>query len=311
MLKKLFYFLILSSFLSISVLSVGADDAVYLVSEIKANKGELKVKLSGEKNSRTLKPLQSLKAGDIVSVTKNAYAVLLETASGKAVTVKEGNAPFTVKGAAKQEESSFKNIFAKIGDSLKGKKKEMNYVPLVVRSVRLKKPTIVMPKDTLLLSEKPMFFWTGSSKDEIVIKLKDSSGNMIFQKTVLSRYSLKYPDEISPLKPGTYRWELEIEESPLQKAEFKIPEAETKKMVIEKLKFIDSTKLPKTTKAILKSEILLSENFIEDARVELVKAYINDKEEPTIHLLLGEIYKKIGHNDMALEEFDEAQYLSQ
>lgn len=309
--KKLFYTLFLLIFSVLTAKSAYSDTILYLVSEIKANKGEIKVKLSGGKNFSALKPLQSLKAGDMVSATKNGYTVLLETASGKAVTVREGNSPFTVKGSTKQEDSSFKNLFAKIGDSLKGKKKDLNYVPLVVRSIRLKKPTIVMPKDTLLLNEKPMFVWTGSSRDEIIIKLKDSLGRLVFQKTVLSRYSLKFPDEIQSLKPGSYSWELEIENSPAQKAGFQIPYAGAKEKVYEKLKYIDSTKLSKTTKAILKSELLLSENFIEDARVELVKAYLNDKEEPTIHLLLGEIYKKIGQTDLSLEEFDEAQYLLQ
>ncbi len=41
----------------------------------------------------------------------------------------------------------------------------------------------------------------------------------------------------------------------------------------------------------------------------VVAALAADRDEPTLHLLLGDIYTRTGLTDLAAESFDEANYL--
>jgi Tfp pilus assembly protein PilF len=47
-----------------------------------------------------------------------------------------------------------------------------------------------------------------------------------------------------------------------------------------------------------------------DARRVVVTALAADRDEPTLHLLLGDLYTRTGLTDLAAESFDEAQYLT-
>jgi len=41
----------------------------------------------------------------------------------------------------------------------------------------------------------------------------------------------------------------------------------------------------------------------------VVTALAADRDEPTLHLLLGDLYTRTGLTDLAAESFDEAQFL--
>jgi predicted Zn-dependent protease len=59
----------------------------------------------------------------------------------------------------------------------------------------------------------------------------------------------------------------------------------------------------------LRVGFLAREGLIHDARLSLTAALTKDPDEPTLHLLLGNLYLKAGLPEMAAESFDEAQFL--
>ena len=55
--------------------------------------------------------------------------------------------------------------------------------------------------------------------------------------------------------------------------------------------------------------LLAREGLLHDARRVVVAALDADRDEPTLHLLLGDLYTRTGLGDLAAESFDEAQFL--
>ncbi|HET8576101.1 MAG TPA: hypothetical protein VFO18_03300, partial [Methylomirabilota bacterium] len=81
----------------------------------------------------------------------------------------------------------------------------------------------------------------------------------------------------------------------------------------EAMALITPAALPGSSKsgvALLRAGWLFQEQLYADARRELVTALAADPDEPTLHLLLGQIYDRIGLGDMATREFIEARDLS-
>ena len=79
----------------------------------------------------------------------------------------------------------------------------------------------------------------------------------------------------------------------------------------EKLSALDTTEgLSKNSLSILKASFLISEELYHDARELLIEALNVDPQEPTLHFLLGEIYQNTGLENLAREEFTEADDLA-
>lgn len=107
-----------------------------------------------------------------------------------------------------------------------------------------------------------------------------------------------------------YSWSIE-KKFPPEKARFKILTPEEAKPIQEQLKSLGGASgVPKTTLATLEANFLLSHGFFYEAREILAEAVTADPDEPAIHLLLGETYKKTGLKSLALDEYGEAQFLS-
>jgi len=64
-----------------------------------------------------------------------------------------------------------------------------------------------------------------------------------------------------------------------------------------------------TSKAVMRAALLAREGLLHDARRVVVGALDGDRDEPTLHLLLGDLYTRTGLADLAAESFDEAQFL--
>jgi Tfp pilus assembly protein PilF len=67
--------------------------------------------------------------------------------------------------------------------------------------------------------------------------------------------------------------------------------------------------VPPTSKAVMRAGLLAREGLLHDARRVVVAALDTDRDEPTLHLLLGDLYTRTGLADLAAESFDEAQFL--
>jgi predicted Zn-dependent protease len=62
-----------------------------------------------------------------------------------------------------------------------------------------------------------------------------------------------------------------------------------------------------STIVVLRAGLLIQERLYADARRELVAGLAADPDEPTLHLLLGDVYERIGLVEIAAREFAEAR----
>ena len=67
---------------------------------------------------------------------------------------------------------------------------------------------------------------------------------------------------------------------------------------------------PDSSVAIMRAGYLLRDGLYAEARRELLAAVAKDPDEPTLHLLLGQVYETIGLADLAQREFIDARDLA-
>ena len=96
----------------------------------------------------------------------------------------------------------------------------------------------------------------------------------------------------------------------LQHAGFDVATAEAATRVRLAVDAVELARYPAGTAALLKAAALMRERFFADARRALLQAVAANPEEPTLHLLLGDVYERIGLDNLAAAEYDQAETLS-
>ena len=99
----------------------------------------------------------------------------------------------------------------------------------------------------------------------------------------------------------------------MQQAEFQILSADEAKRVRESLDILVPASLsgyPPSSIALMRAGYVLRDGLYADARRELMTALAKDPDEPTLHLLLGQVYEQVGLGELAQREFIEARDLS-
>ncbi len=302
---------ILSLLVATGAIAASVGEPLAVLTEIRAGQGEVRVKLAAEADWTAPLPLLSLRSGDQIRATQNAAAVLMFMGGQGTITVSAVNSPYTLHPPRVTPYNPTRNLVMNLGRLLMGQKKEPVHVPLVTRRVE-QRPLLVAPRDGTLLGT-PTFEWDGSDRLRYTVRIAGPEG-AIWERGNLPRASLTYPATAPPLRPGVpYRWELEARGSPTQQGQFTIlPEAEAA-VVRNTLASLDSVALPgypRTTVVLLRAAYLFDRGLFTETRAELQAALAADPDEPSLHLMLGRVYERTGLSELALSEFDEAQFLS-
>jgi hypothetical protein len=291
-----------------------AADAVGVLTEIRAERGQVEVKRAGESQWVAAKPLLALRPGDQLRATGEARASLVFTGGRGAQAVSAANSPFTVQPPATAAAGDkVKQLVGSVTDFLSGKQKDLAYLPLSVRSVRPPRVVQLQPRATKLLPGPLVFEWSGSDTFRYKVRVLGPTG-VIWQQADLRRKPLPYPASAPALEPGVrYTWELEPGGRPAQRTEFEVlPPAEASR-VRESLDLLVPASLPgypPSSIALMRAGYALQDGLYAQARRELVTALASDPDEPTLHLLLGQVYDAIGLGELAQREFIEARDLS-
>jgi len=290
-------------------LQAQSQEAVAVITELKLNRGDVQIRMPGKKAPEKPAPLQSLYAGTQVVASKDASVVILFTESMKTVTIDEKNSPFEIKPAEAKTGQAGASM-KQVAGLLLGKKRPPTYVALAVRGGK-HPPTLISPRESKLVTELPTFKWMGMDMQPGTLRVYGSEG-LLWTAENIALTQIKYPASAPRLMPGVeYSWSIEKKSFPPEKVRFKILTPEEAKPVQEQLKSLESAGgIPKTTRAILKANLLISHELFYEAREILTEAVAADPDEPAIHLLLGETYDKTGLKSLALDEYGEAQFLS-
>jgi hypothetical protein len=294
-------------------LALGADP-VAVLTEIQVRRGQVEVRPVGDSQWTTPRPLQSLRPGDHVRVVGDGRAVLVFRGGRGTEIVTSTNSPYAV--AAKSDAGAADRAKAVIGgvtDFLLGQQRERTFQSLSVRSVRSQPPAIIGPRDTRVLPGNVVFEWQGSERLRYTVRLVGSQG-VVWQQTDLERKPVTYPASAPVLAAGSrYLWELETKEHGVQAAQFEVAAAADATSVKEALAVLAPGAVKgytPATVALMRAGLLFQNGFYADARRELEAGIKTSPEEPTLHLLLGHVYERIGLKQQAANAFDEAEALS-
>ena len=292
-----------------------AQEPLAVLTEMQIKGGKVEVKTAAEPDWQTPKPLLSLRPGDQVRVTGGGRAVLVFTGGRGTQVVTQTNSPFTVQAQAGEGVTDrAKAVMGNVTTFLLGQQREKTYQSLSVRSVRAQPPVILAPRDSRVLPGGLNFEWTGSDRLKYRVRLLGPQGNLLWEQPELDRKPLAYPAGAPALTPGVrYTWELDTKEHGVQRASFDVAQPADAARVKEALASLTPATAkgyPPATLSLMRAGLLFQETLYADARRELVTAIATDPEEPTLHLLLGHVYDRIGLKGLAANEFDEAEALT-
>jgi len=291
-----------------------AADPIGVLTEIRAENGRVEVKRAGESEWKAAQPLLALRPGDQIRVTGEARASLVFTGGRGAQAVSAANSPFTAQPPATAGAGDkAKALVGSVTDFLAGKQKDLAYLPLSVRAVKPPRVAQLQPRETKLLPGPVTFEWSGSDTLRYKVRVLGPQG-VLWEQANLPRKPVAYPASAPALEPGVrYSWQLETEGQPTQQAEFQILSADEAKRVRESLDILVPASLsgyPPSSIALMRAGYVLRDGLYTDARRELMTALAKDPDEPTLHLLLGQVYEQVGLGELARREFIEARDLS-
>lgn len=284
-----------------------------VITELKTGRGRVEVKPAAGGDWKPARPLLALRAGDAVRTSDNASAVVLLSGGRGTVRIEGASGAFTVPtaAAAGQGQKAKALVEASLG-FLAGTTKESSQAVLATRSAA-RPPIIVSPRNGRVLPEALAFEWLGSRFSRYSVRVSGPAGPVVEGREVTGA-RWEYPADAPALTPGV-RYTLQVTAAgrPPQDAWFEVVDAERARDVAADLAGLEQALGPSvspTSRAVLRAGLLAREGFMHDARRVVVAALAADRDEPTLHLLLGDLYTRTGLTDLAAESFEEAQYLT-
>jgi hypothetical protein len=299
----------------VPALSVRAQttETAAVITELKPGRGRVEVKPAAGGDWKPARPLLALRVGDAVRTSDNASAVVLLSGGRGTVRIEGASGSFTVPGAAAagQGQKAKALVEASLG-FLAGTTKEASQAVLATRSAA-RPPIIVSPRNGRVLPEALAFEWLGSRFGRYSVRVTGPAGPVVERREVTGA-RWEYPADAPALVPGArYTLQVIAVGYPPQEAWFELVDAERAREVAGDLAGLEQALGPSvspTSRAVLRAGLLAREGFMHDARRVVVTALAADRDEPTLHLLLGDLYTRTGLIDLAAESFDEAQYLT-
>lgn len=305
-------FLLLSPIAPPAPARAQSAETAAVITELKPGRGRVEVKAAGG-DWKPARPLLALRAGDMVRASDDARAAVLLSGGRGTARVDGPNGAFTVPAAAAagQGQKARALVEASLG-FLAGTTRESSQAVLATRGAA-RPPIIVSPRNVRVLPAAPLEFeWLGGRYSHYVIRVVGPAGPVVDRREVTgARWS--YPADAPALTPGVrYTLQVVAGSQPAQEAWFEVVDAERARAVRGDLAGLEQELGPSvspTSRAVLRAGLLAREGFLHDARSVLVAGLAADRDEPTLHQLLGDIYTRTGLTDLASESFDEANYL--
>jgi hypothetical protein len=311
--------LLLLASLALAVLAGGAPgsaqtppETAAMITEIKVGRGKVEMKTADGDWHRAM-PLSALRAGDQVRAVGDASVVVLLTGGRGTVLVKAKGSPYTV-GAPRADESTAQRARTLLEISLGFLASGAKEPPKAVTSSRSgnRPPEVLTPRNGLILPDSLVFEWLGNRFSRYRVRVTEGSSVVLERKGVVGA-RLTYPADAPPLKPGV-RYQLQVEASGAKPAEawFEIVDETRAAEVRDNLKQLEASlgrRVSPSSLAVVRGGALAADELYHDARLVVLTALAKDPDEPSLHLLLGNIYEKTGLPRLAAQSLDEAHFL--
>jgi len=304
--------LALAALMPVAAASAQTDETAGMITELKVGRGKVEMRTADGDWHRAL-PLSALRAGDQVRAVGDASVVVLLTGGRGTVLIKAKSSPYTV-GAPRAEESTAQKARSLLSTSLGFLAAGPKEPPKAVTSSRsgARPPDILSPRNGLILSDTLVFEWLGSRFSRYRVRIMQASTVVLERKGVVgARFT--YPVEAPPLKPGLrYQLQVEISGSKPTDAWFEIVDEARAAEVRDNLKQLEASlgrRVSPSSLAAVRGGALAAEELFHDARLVVLAALAKDPDEPSLHMLLANIYEKTGLPQLAAQSLEEARFL--
>lgn len=283
-----------------------------MVTEIHPGEGHVEVRSAETERWRPATPLLTLREGDTVNTTGDAWAVVVLTGGRGTVRVDEANAPFSVTVPPMDESRLHKGL--KILEAsfhfLSTTPRELPIGTLGTRA-GMKPPAVLTPRNGFLLPDSVVFEWRGGRSSLVTIRIVGPDGLML-ERTKLAGTRFQYPRSAPPLLAGVrYRFQLLPAWSTPQEVWFELVDPTEAQAIRRDLQDLEETlggaPPPPSTLAALRAGVLAGHGLLHDARLGLAEEIARHPDEPTLHFLLGDLYARQGLSEEATESFEEAR----
>ena len=284
-----------------------------MITELKVGRGQVEIKPAGAQDWRRAGPLMALRASDEIRSTDDASAVILLSSGRGSVKVVAGSSPFVVPApqAGEAKVQKVMTFLDAILSFLLNTAKEVKHAPASTRDGP-KLPVILSPRNGPVLPDSLTFEWLESPFARHAIRILGSQG-VVLEKKDLTAAKFDYPSDVPPLTSGVrYTFELLSAKHPAQQTWFEVLDptrAQAIRLDLEELDQAVGRTVPPNTFVALRAALLASNGLLHDARLLLIGALAKDPNEPTLHLLLGNLYDKAGLPVQAAESYNEARFL--
>ncbi len=292
-----------------AVLAWAAEPVAYVTEIHRKAPGDVSVRTAGEREWKSAQPLMPLGIGDEVRVAHGADAVLLLRAGGTQ-RVTAADSPLSVKAPPESRASDqARAAMTSVAQFFFGKQTPPTYRKAAVRGAGRPAPLeILFPRETRVFPGPVTFVWRGSDKLTYTVRVFDGP-------RVLWEHASARPTELpyagTPLEPGMrYVWEVTAPGQPVQRAQFEIlPEVDAVRVRngLAALGRLTEQGYSPGTVALMRTAILSEDGLYGSAQRELEDAIARDGQEPTLHLVLGHVYERMGLIGHATESFERAR----
>ena len=285
-----------------------------MVTEIHMGQGRVEVGSAGGERHRPATPLLTLRDGDVVATTGDAWVVIVLSGGRGTVRVDESTSPFVVTAPPPTPRGRLHKglmILEASFDFLSTTSKDAPFGNLGSRA-GVRPPVILTPRDGLVLPDSLVFEWRGSQSSRYVVRIVAPDG-VVIERANLAGARFEYPKDAPRLVAGVrYRFQLLPAWHPPQEVWFELVDPAHARTIQHDLREMDAA-LPgepsATTAAILRAGFLARSGLLHDARLRVADALVRRPDEPTLHFLLGELSARQGLPREAMEAFAEARFL--
>jgi len=290
---------LLAAVVLLTAAPAGAAPPIGVVTELHLKNGQIEVKPSGGGQWEPATPLLSVAEGDQLRVSGAGRAVLVFAASQRSAVVTSANSPFVA--AAPAQPSLGERIMAALG-FLQATPREPR-AGLATRSPRDFSPVVMLaPRDTRIAADAIRLEWAGPEGERYTVRVLTGDGGVLWEtKGVEARPIAPAGNELR-LVPGRYRWEIESLAHGIHGVTFDVATPDAVAQAKAAVAAVDAAGYPSVTAALLRGAALMREGFHADARRELLQAIAANPEEPTLHLLLADVYSKTRLDNLAAAE---------
>ncbi len=293
-----------------------ATEPAVVITEIDLREGQAEVKRASLPGWRPAGPLLTLEAGDTVRTSRDATVVILLAGRRGTVKVAAANSPFEVPALGlTADQNKLARGWILLEESVKALLKVSNDGTQATLGTRghASPPVIVTPRNGSVLPDSVVFQWVGRWTSRYTIRVIGPSG-LVFERKDLAEMTFTYPPEAAPLTAGVhYRLRVTTEGESPQEVWFEVVDpvrAETIRRDLAELAADAGPMLSPNTLVVVQTAYLANHGLLVDSRLRLMLALQRDPNEATFHVLLGDIYERLGLPGQAAESFDHARFLA-